>query len=58
MTNALLLASQILVGVTGYGDSREFAEVVTNGEANLYVQWSRASNLVPETSNILTNGLF
>ena len=58
MTNALLLATQILVGVTGYGDSPEFAEVVTNGEANLYVQWGRANNLLPESSNILTNDLF
>ncbi len=56
--NPLLLATQILVGITGYGDSPEFAEVVTNNECNLYVQWSRASNLLPETSNIMTNGLF
>ena len=56
--NSLLLATQILVGITGYGDSPEFAEVVTNDECNLYVQWSRASNLLPETSNIMTTGLF
>ncbi len=58
MTNALLLASQILVGITGYGNSPEFSEVVTNAECNLYVQWSRASNLIPGQSEIMDDALF
>ena len=35
---AALLAAEILVGVTGYGESPEFGEVVTNGE------WSSAKS--------------
>ena len=58
MTNALLLATNILVGITGYGDSPEFAEVVTNAECNLYVQWSRASNLLPGRSKIMDDAMF
>ena len=58
MTNALLLATNILVGITGYGDSPEFAEVVTNAECNLYVQWSRASNLLPGQSKIMDDDMF
>ena len=57
MTGALL-AVEILVGVTGYGDSPEFAEVVTNGECNLFVQWARSENLIPGRSNILTGELY
>ncbi len=58
MTNALLVATNILVGITGYGDSPEFAEVVTNAECNLYVQWSRASNLLPGRSKIMDDAMF
>ena len=58
MTNALLVATNILVGITGYGDSPEFAEVVTNAECNLYVQWSRASNLLPGPSKIMDDDMF
>ena len=58
MTNALLLASQILVGITGYGESREFGEVVTNAECNLYVQWGRAANLTPGKSPIMDDAMF
>lgn len=39
---------EILVGVTGYGESPEFRELMTNGECNLWVQWTRAKNLLPE----------
>ena len=56
--SALLLATNLLVGVTGYGDSPELAEVVTNAECNLYVQWGRASNLLPGESKILDDALF
>ncbi len=56
--SALLLATNILVGITGYGDSPEFAEVVTNAECNLYVQWGRASNLTPGKSPIMDDAMF
>ena len=55
---AALLAAEILVGVTGYGESPEFAEVVTNGECNLFVQWSRSENLIPGESKIMDTALF
>lgn len=51
---ALLLAfaifhshAEILVGVTGYGESPEFRELKENGECNLWVQWEKAENLLP-----------
>lgn len=39
---------RILVGVTGYGESPEYRELMTNDECNLWVQWSRSENLLPE----------
>ncbi|MBR0056717.1 MAG: hypothetical protein IJP66_05250 [Kiritimatiellae bacterium] len=57
MTNALFLASQILVVLTGYGDSPHLAEIVDGGMGNLYVQWSRAANLLPGESKILDDEL-
>lgn len=39
---------RILVGVTGYGDSPEYRELMTNDECNLWVQWARSENLLPE----------
>ena len=51
-------ASEILVGVTGYGESPEFAEVVTNGECNLFVQWEKSRNLIPGESKLMTPELF
>ncbi|MBQ6330117.1 MAG: hypothetical protein IJI35_13945 [Kiritimatiellae bacterium] len=53
-----ILAAEILVGVTGYGESPEFAEVVTNGECNLFVQWARSENLIPGESKLMTPELF
>ena len=50
--------AKILVGITGYGDSREFGEVVTNAECNLYVQWGRAANLTPGKSPIMDDAMF
>jgi hypothetical protein len=50
--------AKILVGITGYGDSREFGEVVTNAECNLYVQWGRAANLTPCKSPIMDDAMF
>lgn len=58
MVCSMFAAAEIIVGVAGYGDSPEFAEIVTNGECNLYAQWSRADNLLPEKSKILTPELF
>jgi len=55
---AAILAAEILVGVTGYGDSPEFGEVVTNGECNLFVQWERSSNLQPGESKLMDDALF
>ena len=55
---AALLAAEILVGVTGYGESPEFGEVVTNGECNLFVQWSRSENLIPGESRLMDAALF
>ena len=55
---AALLAAEILVGVTGYGESPEFAEVVTNGECNLFVQWTRSENLIPGESKLMDAALF
>ncbi len=54
----VLLAAEIIVGVTGYGDSPEFAEVVTNDECNLFVQWSQCENLIPRRSGMMTQELF
>ncbi len=51
-------APEILVGVTGYGESPEFGEVVTNGECNLFVQWSRSENLIPGESRLMDAALF
>ena len=40
---------EIIVGITGYGDSREQRdEIMTNGMCNLYVQWGHPSRLMPE----------
>lgn len=40
---------EIIVGITGYGDSREQRdEIMTNGMCNLYVQWGHASRLMPD----------
>ncbi|MBR3777888.1 MAG: leucine-rich repeat domain-containing protein [Kiritimatiellae bacterium] len=41
-------ADEILVGVTGYGDSSERYELMTNGQCNLWVQWGNPKNLMPE----------
>ena len=41
-------ADEILVGVTGYGDSPERYELMTNGQCNLWVQWGNPKNLMPE----------
>ena len=54
----LIAAAEILVGVTGYGDSPEFREVVTNDACNLFVQWSRSENLIPGESKIMDDELF
>ena len=47
MTN-LLLAAQILVGVTGYGNSPERFELQTNDQCNLWIQWEHSGNLLPK----------
>ena len=39
---------EILVGVTGYGKSPEYRELKENDECNLWVQWERGENLLPE----------
>ena len=40
---------EIIVGITGYGDSREQRdEIMTNGMCNLYVQWGHSSRLMPD----------
>ena len=44
---ALLAAAEILVGVTGYGDSPEYRELRTNDECNLWVQWADSAKLLP-----------
>lgn len=49
MTN-LLLAAQILVGVTGYGNSPERFEIQTNDQCNLWVQWEHSGNLLPQNA--------
>ena len=41
-------ADEILVGVTGYGDSPERYELMTNDQCNLWVQWGNPKNLMPE----------
>ena len=43
-----MAAKGILVGVTGYGDSPERYEIMTNDQCNLWVQWERSENLTPE----------
>ena len=53
-----ILAVEILVGVTGYGESPEFGEVVTNGECNLFVQWTKSENLIPGESKLMDTALF
>lgn len=45
---AFILAAEILVGVTGYEKSPEYRELMTNDECNLWVQWERAENLLPD----------
>ena len=40
---------EIIVGVTGYGDSVEQRnEMMTNGLCNLYVQWGKSSRIMPD----------
>ena len=39
MLGACLAAAEILVGVTGYGDSPERRDLMTDGGLNLWVQW-------------------
>lgn len=39
---------EILVGTTGYGMSPEYRELMTNDECNLWVQWTKSENLLPE----------
>lgn len=39
---------RILVGVTGYDMSPERHELMTNDECNLWVQWSKSENLLPD----------
>lgn len=55
MIASLLLAlaapvaeGEILVGTTGYGMSPEYRELMTNDECNLWVQWTKSENLLPE----------
>lgn len=45
---AAMAAKGILVGVTGYGDSPERYELMTNRQCNLWVQWGNPDNLMPE----------
>lgn len=47
MIASILLASEILVGVTGYGKSPEYRELMTNDECNLWVQWAHPEYLLP-----------
>lgn len=58
LLSAAARAAEILVGVTGYAESPEFGEVVTNGECNLFVQWTRSENLIPGESKFMTDALF
>ena len=53
-----ILAVEILVGVSGYVESPEFGEVVTNGECNLFVQWAKSENLIPGESKLMDASLF
>lgn len=39
---------EVLVGVTGYGESPEYRELQTNDECNLWVQWTKSENLFPK----------
>ena len=48
---AVLLAAEILVGVTGYGTSPEMDDIRTNDACNLFVQWEKSGNLLPGGSN-------
>lgn len=48
MLGACLAAAEILVGVTGYGDSPERRDLMTDGGLNLWVQWEKSENLLPE----------
>lgn len=43
-----VVGNDILVGVTGYGTSPEYCELMTNDECNLWVQWAKSENLLPE----------
>ena len=53
--------AKILVGVTGYGESRrEFGETVTNAQGNLFVKWgpillrwAPESSLMPSRKMVL-----
>ncbi len=47
MVGPFLAAAQILVGVTGYGDSPERRDLMTDGGVNLWVQWEKSENLLP-----------
>ncbi|MBO5648164.1 MAG: hypothetical protein J6S30_05335 [Kiritimatiellae bacterium] len=43
------VAGEIIVGVTGYGDSVEQRnEMMTNGLCNLYVQWGKSDRILPD----------
>ena len=51
--------AKILVGVTGYGESRrEFGEIVTNAQCNLFVKWGSQHTLLPGKSHIMDEALF
>ena len=39
---------EILVGTTGYGRSPEYLDMMRNDAGNLWVQWTAATNLLPE----------
>ena len=58
MLPCAFLAAEILVGVSGYAESPEFGEVVTNGECNLFVQWKKSENLIPGESELMDAALF
>lgn len=47
-TRCPVVGDRILVGVTGYGESPEYRELMTNDECNLWVQWAKSENLLPE----------
>ena len=47
-TTSPAATDRILVGVTGYGFSPEYRELMTNDACNLWVQWAKSENLLPD----------